>query len=309
MSAFLAKRILQSLFALWGVVTLVFLILQLSGDPTLLMVPEGATQQEIAELRHQLGFDRPLVVQYLDYIWQLARFDLGVSFVQNLRVSEIVYARVPYTFYLAFMSLLFAIGMGLPVGIITGVFRGSLAERLLMPLVLVGQSMPTFWTGILLIMLFAISLGVMPSSGAEEPLSVLMPAVSLGALSMATFARIARTSIIEELDKDYVRAARAKGLSFNKVLFGHVLRNASIPLITIAALELANLLAGAVIVETVFAWPGLGQLAVQAIDARDFLVVQALVLLGSAVYILLNFAADILYGVVDPRIKLTGEKS
>jgi peptide/nickel transport system permease protein len=309
MSAFLIKRALQSLFALWGVITLVFLILQLSGDPTLLMVPEGATQQEIAELRHQLGFDRPMIVQYLDYIWQLARFDLGVSFVQNLRVSEIVFARVPYTFYLAFMSLLFALCMGLPVGIITGVFRGSLAERLLMPLVLVGQSMPTFWTGILLIMLFAISLGIMPSSGAEEPLSVLMPAVSLGALSMATFARIARTSIIEELDKDYVRAARAKGLSFNKVLFGHVLRNASIPLITIAALELANLLAGAVIVETVFAWPGLGQLAVQAIDARDFLVVQALVLLGSAVYILLNFGADILYGVVDPRIKLTGEQS
>ncbi len=309
MSAYFIKRLLQSLFAVWGVVTLVFLILQLSGDPTLLLVHEGATAQEIAQLRSQLGFDRPMIVQYLAYMGQLFRLDLGTSFVQNLPVSEIISARVPYTLYLALASLLFAVGIGLPVGIITGVFRGSLAERVLMPFVLAGQSMPTFWTGILLIMLFAVAWGIMPSSGAEEPLSVIMPAISLGALSMATFARIARSSIIEELDKDYVRAAKAKGISFGKVLRRHVLRNASIPLITIAALELANLLAGAVIVETVFAWPGLGQLAVQAIDSRDFMVVQAIVLLGSFIYVFLNFGADLLYGLIDPRIKASADRS
>jgi len=309
MTGYLLRRIIQSLFAVWGVITLVFLILQLSGDPALLLAPQGATAKDIALIRSQFGFDRPMIIQYADYLWKLIHFDLGTSFVQDLPVSEIIRARVPYTIYLASASLVVALCVGLPVGIITGVYRGKPIERMLMPIVLIGQSMPTFWTGILMIMLFAITLGVLPSSGAEGPSSVIMPAVSLGALSMATFARILRTSIIEELSKDYVRAAKAKGISFLKVLSRHVLRNASIPLITIGALELAMLLAGAVIVETVFAWPGLGQLAVQAIDARDFPVVQALVLLGSMVYIFLNFLADILYSVVDPRIKLEGRDS
>jgi peptide/nickel transport system permease protein len=170
----------------------------------------------------------------------------------------------------------------------------------------VGQSMPTFWSGILLILLFAVTLGWLPSSGADQPVSVVMPAIALGALSMATFARIARTAVIEEMSKDYVRAARAKGLDRLAVVGRHVLRNASIPLITVAALEIANLLAGAVVVETVFAWPGLGQLAVQAISSRDFLIVQAIVLLGAFVHVGLNLVADLLYGVVDPRIRLTG---
>lgn len=309
MTGYLLKRLLQSLFAVWGVITLVFLILQISGDPALLMAPEGASGEDIALIRSQLGFDRPMIVQYGDYLWGLVGFDLGKSFVQNLPVMEIIGPRVPYTIYLALAALFVALCIGLPVGIITGIYRGKLIERFLMPIVLIGQSMPTFWTGILMIMLFAVTLGIMPSSGAEEPLSVVMPAISLGALSMATFARILRTSIIEELSKDYVRAARAKGISFARVLYRHVLRNASIPLITIGALELALLLAGAVIVETVFAWPGLGQLAVQAIDARDFPVIQALVLLGSMVYIFLNFLADILYSVVDPRIKLEGRSA
>lgn len=309
MTGYLLKRLLQSLFAVWGVITLVFLILQISGDPALLMAPEGASGEDIALIRSQLGFDRPMIVQYGDYLWGLVGFDLGKSFVQNLPVMEIIGPRVPYTIYLALAALFVALCIGLPVGIITGIYRGKPVERVLMPIVLIGQSMPTFWTGILMIMLFAVTLGIMPSSGAEEPLSVVMPAISLGALSMATFARILRTRIIEELSKDYVRAARAKGISFARVLYRHVLRNASIPLITIGALELALLLAGAVIVETVFAWPGLGQLAVQAIDARDFPVIQALVLLGSMVYIFLNFIADILYSVVDPRIKLEGRSA
>ena len=164
--------------------------------------------------------------------------------------------------------------------------------------------MPTFWSGILLILLFAVTLDVLPSSGADQWSSLIMPSIALGALSMATFARIARTSIIDELGKDYVRAARAKGISQARVVAQHVLRNAAIPVVTVAALEIANLLAGAVLVETVFAWPGLGQLAVQSISSRDFLIVQALVLLASFTYIGLNFFADVLYSVIDPRIKL-----
>ena len=307
MWAYLLNRFLQTLITVWGVVTIVFFILQLSGDPTVLMVPEGATEADIAEMRHQFGFDRPMIVQYGDYLWRLVNFDLGKSFIQQIPVSEIISARLSYTLYLALGALLVALGMGLPVGVISALKRGTVVERMLMPFVLVGQSMPTFWSGIILIMVFAIQLDLLPSSGAEGFASIIMPAICLGALSMATFARITRTSLIEEVDKDYVRVARAKGLGFPTILYRHVLPNASIPLITISALELANLLTGAVIVETVFAWPGLGLLAVQSIEARDFLVVQTIVLLGSVTYILLNLVADILYGMVDPRIKTTGK--
>jgi len=305
-NSFVLKRLGQTVLSVWGVITVVFIILQLSGDPTLLMVPEGATRADIDSLRQQLGFDRPMIVQYGDYLLKLARLDMGTSLVQNIPVMAIIAPRVSYTLYLAFSALLVAFGVGLPVGIYVAVFRTSPLSRVLTALVLIGQSMPTFWSGILLIMLFAVNWQIMPSSGAEGALSIVLPAITLGALSMATVARITRTSIIEELSKEYVRAAKARGLSFAAVVRRHVMRNASIPLITIAALELSNLLAGAVIVETVFAWPGLGLLAVQAIEARDFPVVQVLVLLGSVVYIGLNLLADILYSVVDPRIKLHG---
>lgn len=306
MSHYLTRRLGHSLLAIFGVITIVFLILHLSGDPTLLLVPDGATQEDIDALRHALGFDRPLWLQYADYLWRLAHFDLGVSVIQQVPVLDIVVARLPYTLYLAIGGFIIACGIGFPVGVVLGVWRGSLAAKLLMPIVLIGQSMPTFWSGILLIMLFAVQLGWLPASGAETASSVIMPSIALGALSMATFARITRTCILEELSKDYVRAANAKGISFSRVIVYHVLRNASLPIITIVALELANLLTGAVIVETVFAWPGLGQLAVQAISSRDFLLVQAIVLLGAVTYIGLNFFADLLYSLADPRIKLSG---
>ncbi len=308
MNSFLVKRLGQTILSVWGVITVVFIILQMSGDPTLLMVPEGATQADIDSLRLQLGFDRPMIVQYGDYLWRLARLDMGVSLVQNIPVVDILAPRIFYTLYLASAALLVAFGIGLPVGIYIGIFRNNPLSRALMAVVLIGQSMPTFWSGILLIMLFAVNWAILPSSGAEGATSIILPAITLGALSMATVARITRTSIIEELGKEYIRAAKARGLSFAAVIGRHVMRNASIPLITIAALELSNLLAGAVIVETVFAWPGLGLLAVQSIEARDFPVVQVLVLLGSVVYIGLNLIADILYSVVDPRIKLDGQQ-
>jgi peptide/nickel transport system permease protein len=303
---FLLRRLIQSAVALLGTITLVFFIQRLAGDPTLLMLPEGATREDIAMLRHQLGFDQPLAVQYFDYLAQLARFDLGQSLVQRVPVSEIIAARLPYTLYLAGGALLVAVGIGLPVGIVMAVRRDTKLERALMALVLIGQSMPTFWSGILLILLFAVTLGVMPSSGVDGIRSVVLPAIALGALTMATYARVARTAVLEELGRDYVSAAQAKGLLFRRVVSRHILRNAATPIITISALEIANLLAGAVIVETVFAWPGLGQLAVQSIAARDFPIVQSIVLLSAFVSIALNLAADILYSVVDPRIRLDG---
>ncbi len=306
MSRFFFRRLIQSAIAILGVVTLVFFIQHLAGDPTLLMLPEGATREDVETLRRQLGFDRPLIVQYLDYLWHLLQLDLGHSLIQRVPVSEIMVSRLPYTLYLASGALLVALGIGLPVGIVMAVRRDTRLERVLAALVLVGQSMPTFWSGILLILLFAVTLGVMPSSGVDGFRSVILPSIALGALTMATFARVTRTAVLEELGRDYVSTAQAKGLLFRRIVRRHILRNAATPIITISALEIANLLAGAVIVETVFAWPGLGQLAVQSIAARDFPIVQGIVLLGAFVSIALNLLADILYSVVDPRIRLEG---
>lgn len=293
---------------MWGVITIVFIILHLSGDPTLLLAPQGASRADIAHLRHELGYDRPLITQYLDYLSHLARFDLGDSVVQRQPVISIIAARVPYTLELAAGAAIVALGIGIPAGILMAIFRGSVLERMLMGVVLTGQSMPTFWSGILLILLFAVRLRWLPPSGAQSFDAIILPSITLGALSMATFARITRISMLGELGQDYVRTARARGAGRLSIIFKHVIRNAAIPIITVLALELGNLLAGAVIVETVFAWPGMGLLAVQSIFGRDFLVVQGIVLLGSFAYITLNLLADIMYGVVDPRVSIRGGK-
>ncbi|HUZ64585.1 MAG TPA: ABC transporter permease [Acetobacteraceae bacterium] len=301
-----AGRTGQALVTIWGVLTIVFFALHLSGDPTLLLVPPDATAHQIAALRHQLGFDRPLAVQYLSYLGHLARLDLGQSLVQRLPVATILAARIPYTLELSAGALLVAAGIGLPAGAAMALWRGRWVERALAPLVLAGQSLPTFWSGILMILLFGVVLGWLPTSGAQGFASLIMPAVALGALTMSTFARMMRVAMLDELGRDYVTAGRARGLSLGAVVLRHVLRNAAIPVVTVAALEIGNLMAGAVIVETVFAWPGIGQLAIQSIASRDFLVVQAVVLFVSVVYVLCSLLADLAYAVIDPRIRLSG---
>ncbi len=306
MNGFLARRLGQVLVTVFGVLTLIFFLQRLTGDPTFLLVPETATQADIDAMRHTLGFDRPLVVQYLSFLQQMMRFDLGSSLVQNVPVSTIIASRLPYTLQLAGGALLVACGLGIPIGVVLALFRESAAARLLAGLVFAAQSMPTFWSGILLIMVFAVTLGWLPPSSVGGIENLVMPSIALGLLSMATFARITRTSILDELTKDYVRSARSRGASQGRLLIHHLARNASIPVITVAAIEISNLLAGAVIVETVFAWPGLGQVTVQAILARDFMVVQGVVLMGAFVTIALNLLADLLYSAVDPRIRLDG---
>ena len=297
------SRLLQAAIATFGVVTLVFFVMHLSGDPTLLLTPEGASAEQIDQLRHLLGFDRPIPEQYLGYLATLARGDLGQSLVQRLPVSLILFSRLPYTLALAAGALAVALLVGIPAGVAMAVWRGRAIERVLAAVVLAGQSLPTFWSGVLLILLFGVTLRWLPTSGADGGASLIMPALALGAVAMSTFARMTRIAVLDELGRDYVMAARARGLSRRAAVIRHVLRNAAIPVITITALEVGNLLAGAVIVETVFAWPGIGQLAVQAIQARDFLVVQAIVLFVSVTYIGLNFLADLAYTAVDPRIR------
>ena len=308
MRRFLLQRVGQVIGTIFGVVTLIFFLQRLTGDPTYLLVPETATQADIDAMRAALGFDRPLIVQYLAFLKQIASFDLGRSVIQNVPVWDIIASRLPYTLQLAGGALLVACGLGIPVGIILALYRDHPASRLLASVVLAAQSMPTFWSGIILILIFAVTLGWLPPSSTGGIEHLIMPSVALGLLSMATFARITRTSLLDELSKEYVRTARSRGVPMGLLLRRHLARNASIPVITVAALEISNLLAGAVIVETVFAWPGLGQVTVQSILARDFLVVQGIVLLGAFVTVALNLAADLLYSAVDPRIRLDGSR-
>lgn len=306
MRGFLARRLRQVVVTVFGVLTLIFFLQRLTGDPTYLLVPENATQADVDAMRHSLGFDRPLSTQYLGFLKQMLQFDLGNSLVQNVPVSTIIASRLPYTLQLAAGALLVACGVGIPIGVVLALFRQSMVARALAGLVFAAQSMPTFWSGILLIMIFAVTLGWLPPSSVGGIENLVMPSIALGLLSMATFARITRTAILDELTKDYVRSARSRGVSQARLLWRHLARNASIPVITVAAIEISNLLAGAVIVETVFAWPGLGQVTVQSILARDFMVVQGVVLLGAMVTIALNLIADLLYSAVDPRIRLDG---
>ncbi|WP_378945716.1 ABC transporter permease [Paracoccus sp. R86501] len=308
MQVFIVKRIGQALIALFGVMTLVFFIQRLTGDPTYLLVPETATQADIEAMRRTLGLDQPLLVQYGRFLWDMAHFDLGRSFVQNVKVTTIIASRLPYTLQLAGGALVVALAIGLPIGLILALGRRFAITRVLMGLVLAAQSMPTFWSGIMMIMVFGVWLGWLPPSGAGSLQHLIMPSIALGLLSMATYARIARSAVLDELSKDYIRSARARGVGTGRLVTHHLLRNSVIPVISVTALEISQLLAGAVIVETVFAWPGLGQLTVEAIVSRDFVVVQGVVLLGAFVTIAVNFAADILYSVVDPRIRLGGSR-
>jgi peptide/nickel transport system permease protein len=304
MLRYVAGRLIQAIIAVFGVLTIVFIVMRFSGDPTLLLVPEGASREAIDALRTALGFDRPVIVQYIDYLRSLSHLDFGVSVVQRIPAFDIVAPRIPYTMLLAAGALIIAVGVGIPVGIAMAVWRGGWLERSLAAVVLTGQSMPTFLSSILLILVFAVILGWLPTSGAGNLQALVLPSIALGALSMSTFARMARISIVEELGKDYVRAGRARGLSLAGVVCRHVLRNAAIPVVTIAALEIGNLIAGAVIVETVFAWPGIGQLAIQSIQSRDFLVVQVIVVMISFVYVFTSLLADLVYALIDPRIRL-----
>lgn len=294
---------MQALISVLGVSTIVFFILHLSGDPVLLLAPQNASAHDISVLRHSLGLDKPLGMQYLIFLWHLVHGNLGYSYVQSEPALLIVMQRLPYTIELAAAAFLLSVVVGIPIGILTAVYRGKWMERLLMPIILVGQSMPAFWTGILLILLISVWLRWLPSSGAQGIQSLILPAITLSSLSIATIARMTRSGFIEELEKEYVKTARSKGAHGLRLIVRHIFRNASIPILTVTGLEVANLLGGAVVTETIFAWPGLGQLTIQSISARDFPVVQAIVLFISITYIVVNLITELAYGIIDPRIR------
>jgi peptide/nickel transport system permease protein len=309
MLRYLGLRLGQAVIALLGVVTAVFFALRLSGDPARLLAPQGATEADIEALRHTLGLDVSVWQQYLNFLGGLAHGNVGYSYVQHESALLLIAQRLPYTAQLAVVALLLSAIFGVGAGMIMALSRGKWGERVLTPIVLAGQAMPAFWTGILLILVFSVSLRLLPSTGYNGPISLILPAITLASLSAATIARVTRGAVLEQLSRDYVRTARSKGAGTFRLIRRHLLRNVSIPILTVISLETANLLGGSVVTELIFAWPGVGQLTVQSVSGRDFPVVQAIVILASTVYILINLITDIAYGFIDPRVTaLTGSR-
>jgi ABC-type dipeptide/oligopeptide/nickel transport system permease component len=304
MFAFILRRLLLTLPVVWIVVTLVFgLIHMVPGDPIAQMLGEGASVTEVERMRHELGLDRPVMEQYRTYMLGMLHGDLGTSFRNQEPVSRSVLSRYPATIELAIASTIFSLIFSIPLGVIGAIRRGRAEDRFISFATLLGVSLPNFALGPMLILLFSITLGLLPVSGRDGFSHLILPALTLGGGLAATTTRMVRGSMLEEIRQDYVRTARAKGLSERAVLFGHALRNGLIPVITVLGLQAGMLLAGAIITESIFSWPGLGRLTVQAINARDYPLVQGCILAIALTYIFINLATDLLYSVVDPRIR------
>jgi peptide/nickel transport system permease protein len=304
MLRYFLQRFLMTLPALWLVLTLVFLMIHIvPGDPVEQMLGEGAAPGELAQLRHSLGLDVPLPAQYGHYLARLAHGDLGNSLKFQAPVRRIIFERYPATLQLAFLALLVCAAIAVPAGVLAAHRRGTGADRAVGVFTLFGLAIPNFALGPLLILLFSIELGLLPVSGRGGLAFYILPAATLGAALAAILTRMVRGSMLEELSSDYVRTARAKGLSTGAVLFRHAFRNALIPIITILGLQFGTLLAGTIVTETIFSWPGIGRLTVQAISSRDYPLLQGCILVIAVSYVVVNLLTDLLYTLIDPRVR------
>lgn len=303
MLQYAARRLLYSVFVLVGVATIVFLLVRLTGDPVRLMLPPDATPAQEQQLRHSLGLDAPLIVQYVQFMGSVARLDLGQSLRYEQPTLTLILQRYPATLLLATAALLFSLAVALPAGMLAATRRGTISDSGVIAVALIGQSSPAFFTGIFLVLLFAVTLRWLPTGGIGTPQHLVLPAVTLGLYLMSAVARLTRSSLLDVLNEDYMRTARAKGLSSSVILLRHALRNAMLPVITIIGLETGALLGGSIVTETVFAWPGVGQLVIEAIAARDYPLVQGIVLVLAATFVLINLTVDLSYSWLDPRIR------
>lgn len=304
MIRYISLRLLFAVPALWLIVTLVFLLVHIvPGDPVQQMLGEGARAGDLMQLRHALGLDVPISTQYKHYLAGVVRGDLGDSFRFRQPVTRVVLAHYPATLELAIVALLACAAIGIPAGLLAAARRGTPTDHAVGLFTLFGLSVPNFALGPVLILVFSVILGWLPVSGRGGPSHLILPAITLGAALAAILTRMVRTSVIEELSSDYVRTAHAKGLSPSAVLFRHAFRNALIPILTILGLQFGTLLAGTVITETIFSWPGIGRLAVQAIDARDYPLLQGCILLIAFSYVVVNLLTDVICAFVDPRVR------
>ncbi|MEE4608767.1 MAG: nickel ABC transporter permease [Desulfobacteraceae bacterium] len=302
MGRYILKRLWHTVYVAVGISIISFFFIHLSGDPVMLMLPADASHAEVEALREQLGFNDPLPVQYWRFASNAVRGDLGDSLYHRVPAIDLILQRLPASLELAGAAMLFALVVSIPLGIISAVKRGSLWDVSSMLGALFGLSMPHFWLGIMMILLFSVHLGWLPTSGRGTLAHLVMPAVALGLSLMAMFARLTRSVMLEVLSQDYVRTARAKGLREHLVIGKHALKNALIPLVTVAGMQFGFLIGGTVIIETVFAWPGVGRLVVQAIFSRDYPLVQATVLVLAVLFVLINLITDLIYLYLDPQI-------
>lgn len=304
MLRYILSRLGQSVLVMFGVSLFIFYSLHLTGDPAAVMMPPGSSQAEIAHFRQAMGFDQPLLWQYGHYLNAVLHGDLGQSLRYDQPVTELIVQRVPATLLLAVTALAWSTIVGVLLGLVSAIWRNSFMDLLARLLAFSGQAIPVFWLGLLMILLFSLQLRWLPSSGYGSASQLIMPAISLGAYYMSAIARLVRASLIDVLHLDYIRTAQAKGLSQWRILIRHGLRNALIPVVTVQGMYFASLLGGALVTEIIFAWPGIGRLAVQAIQNRDFPLVQAIVLLAALVFVVVNLLIDLLYVVLNPRIRL-----
>jgi len=304
MRTFLFRRLLQSLVVLFGVSFVVFAILHLTGDPALVLLPPDASPEDVRRFREVMGFNDPFFVQYGRFLKGALQGDFGQSVRHGEPAFGLVLERMPATFELAGAALALALCLAIPAGIVSAVRRNTALDYLATVVALFGQSLPTFWLGIMLILLFSVQFHLLPSSGRGTLEHLILPAVTLGLFTTARITRLTRSGMLEVLNQDYIRTARAKGVSGPPVVWKHALKNAAIPIVTIVGIELGTLLGGSVITETIFAWPGVGRLSVQAIANRDYPVVQAAVFLLASTFVLVNLLVDIVCTYLDPRIRL-----
>ena len=302
MTAYILGRLAQAFMVMTMVVLIVFLLMFLSGDPALLLMPPDASREDIEAFRRQMGFDQPLWHQLQQFAGRIALGDFGRSWRFQEPALPVVLERLPVTMELAFSALALSLIIAVPIGIISALKRDTKIDGFAMVAAMLGQSVPGFWLGLMLILVFSVQLGWLPTSGRQGPQYLILPAVSLGLALAGRNARLVRSCMLEVLNEDYIRTARAKGLREWRVINKHALKNALLPIVTVVGLELGFLLGGTVVIETVFSWPGVGLLAVQAISGRDYPVAQAVILISSVVFVLINLAVDLLYMWLDPRI-------
>jgi ABC-type dipeptide/oligopeptide/nickel transport system permease component len=304
MGAYIRRRLLQSIVVVWGVSVLVFVLLRLApGDPVSLLLAETATPAQMEATREKWGLNEPIPVQYMVFLGRALQGDLGDSLFFQQPAIEVLLERMPATLQLSAAALLFSLSVAIPIGMLSALRRDTIWDYLGTGLAMLGQAIPPYWLGIMLILIFSVGLGWFPTSGRGTVWHLVLPAITLGSVLMALVTRLVRSGMLDVLGEDYIRTARAKGLQERRVIVRHALRNILIPLVTVVGLQLGALFGGAVITESIFAWPGVGRLALQAINARDYPMVQASVLFISVVYVFLNLAVDIIYVYLDPRIR------
>ncbi|UIF85475.1 ABC transporter permease [Cupriavidus sp. UYPR2.512] len=299
----IAKRLLHGLISILGASVIIFLISRLSGDPLSLLLPADAPPQVIEATRRHLGLDQPLVAQYLVFLGHAVTGDFGNSYRWQEPALGLILERLPATVELALAALGFSIAMAVPFGVLSAVYRGSWFDRFAKVFAMLGQAMPNFWVGLLLILFFAVQLNWLPAFGRDSWSSLVLPAIALGWYPVAAQTRVVRSAMLDVLDSDYIRMGRAMGLPEGVLIWKYALRNAAIPLVTILGVYFAAMLGGAFVVEVIFAWPGVGRTVVEAVFARDFPVVQAGVMLTSVLFVLSNLLVDLSYGLIDPRIR------